>query len=143
MYQYSAISKTRLDTCHGDLKILFNHIILNRDCSIICGHREEEDQNKAFEEGRSKVQWPNSKHNLIPSLAVDVAPYEKTHIDWGKLQGAEFAGYVIGVADTLYRSGVMKHKIRRGADWDNDYDVDDTTFWDANHFEIIPNERVI
>jgi len=141
MNKFSERSKERLNTCHRDLKTLFNHVIFERDCTIICGHRNKTDQDKAFTDGNSKVQWPNSKHNRIPSLAVDVAPYEFNHIDWGKLQGAEFSGYVKGVADQLYRIGSISHRIRRGSDWNNDNDIDDTTFWDSAHFEIIPNEK--
>ena len=143
MNTFSTKSKERLNTCHRDLQILFNHVILERDCTIVCGHRGEADQNKAFAEGNSKLRFPNSKHNIIPSLAVDVAPYEMDHIDWGKLQGAEFSGYVKGIADQLYRIGTISHRIRRGADWDSDNDIDDTTFWDSAHFEIILNERDI
>jgi peptidoglycan L-alanyl-D-glutamate endopeptidase CwlK len=139
MYKFSETSKAKLSTCHRDLQRLFEHIIIERDCTIICGHRSEEDQNKAFADGKSEKQYPNSKHNMSPSLAVDVAPFEKAGIDWGKLQSAEFAGYVKGVADQLYRIGSIKHRIRCGADWDCDYDVDDTKFWDAYHFELIPN----
>jgi hypothetical protein len=75
----------------------------------------------------------------MPSLAVDLAPYESTGIDWGKTQSAYFAGRVMGLAEELFRQGIMKHRIRPGIDWDMDNDVDDTKFWDAGHFEIIPN----
>ena len=74
MNKFSERSKERLNTCHRDLKTLFNHVILERDCTIVCGQRNKTDQDKAFTDGNSKVQWPNSKHNRIPSLAVDVAP---------------------------------------------------------------------
>jgi len=104
---------------------------------IICGVRSEEEQNNAFAKGNSKVKYPNSKHNTVPSLAVDVVPYEVNHIDWSKLQSAHFSGYVKGLADELYRAGKMDHKIRCGSDWDSDDDVDDTKFWDACHFEIV------
>jgi peptidoglycan LD-endopeptidase CwlK len=139
MKQFSESSKAKLVTCHRDLQVLFNHIILERDCTILCGFRSEEDQNKAFADGNSKLKFPNSKHNTSPSLAVDVAPYETNGVDFGKLQSAEFAGYVKGVADQLFRIGTITHRIRTGADWNCDYDVDDTKFWDANHFEIMPN----
>jgi len=139
MNHFSESSKAKLATCHRDLVTLFNHIILNRDCTIICGFRGEQEQNEAYAKGNSQKRWPDSKHNTITSLAVDVAPYEVTGIDWGKLQSAEFAGYVIGVADQLFRIGTITHHIRRGIDWDGDYDVDDTKFWDACHFEIMPN----
>lgn len=138
MPEFSRLSKERLKSCHSDLQILFNEVIKHRDCSVICGHRGEEEQNRAFRLGNSKKQFPNSLHNMEPSLAVDVAPYE-SGIDWGKLQSAEFSGYVQAVADLLFDQGVMKHKIRRGADWDGDYDIDDTEFWDACHFEIKAN----
>jgi peptidoglycan L-alanyl-D-glutamate endopeptidase CwlK len=138
MSKFSLTSKSKLATCHNDLQTLFNHIIEERDCTIVCGYRGEAEQNKAFKEGKSQKRFPESKHNVNPSIAVDVAPFEKTQIDWSKLQSAEFAGYVMGTADRLYREGVMKHRIRSGADWDRDYDVDDTDFWDACHFEIIP-----
>lgn len=141
MNKFSNTSKMRILTCHRDLQTLFAHVILDYDCSVLCGTRTAKEQDAAFVAGNSKLEWPNSKHNLIPSLAVDVAPYEKNHIDWGKLQSAYFAGYVKGIADQLYRIGTISHRIRCGIDWDGDNDIDDTTFWDSAHFELIPNER--
>lgn len=141
MNRFAKISEMRILTCHRDLITLFKHIILDYDCSVVWGHRGEKEQNKAFASGNSQLEWPNSKHNTLPSLAIDVAPYEKTEIDWGKLQSAHFAGYVKGVADQLYRIGSMTHRIRTGIDFDQDNDIDDTKFWDACHFELIPNER--
>jgi peptidoglycan L-alanyl-D-glutamate endopeptidase CwlK len=143
MNHFSETSRARLDTCHKDLKMLFAHVIQDFDCTIVCGHRDKQDQDKAFVEGKSKLQYPNSKHNHNPSLAVDAAPYEKTGIDWSKSQMLFFAGYVKGVADRLYHIGVMSHRIRLGADWDSDNDIDDETFLDAPHFELVPNERDI
>lgn len=49
------------------------------DVSILCGFRNDLNQNKAYEEGRSQLRFPDSKHNYMPSRAVDVAPYP---IDW-------------------------------------------------------------
>ena len=139
MSQFSQSSAEKLSTCHTDLQILFKEVIKEYDCTVLCGHRGEEEQNKAFKAGNSKLQWPNSKHNTAPALAADVVPYESTGVDYGKLQSADFSGYVKGIADMLFRQGRMDHKIRRGADWNGDNNVDDTTFWDAGHFELIPN----
>ena len=139
MNNFSEISKQRLITCHRDLRTLFAHVIQEFDCTIVCGHRSREDQDRAFAEGKSKLKYPNSKHNKIPSEAVDAAPYEKTHIDWSKSQMLFFAGYVKGVADRLYRTGVINHRIRLGADWNENNDIDDEIFLDAPHFELIPN----
>lgn len=137
MPKYSTISKSRLVTCHQDLQTLFNEVIKYYDCTIVYGHRGEIAQNQAYAEGKSQLKWPNSKHNKWPSLAVDAAPYERTAIDWGKLQSSNFAGFVLGIAAMLFAEGKITHRIRSGADWDMDNDVDDTTFWDACHFEIV------
>jgi peptidoglycan L-alanyl-D-glutamate endopeptidase CwlK len=139
MNRFSEISKARLKTCHSDLQILCNRLIERYDFTIVCGHRGEEDQNKAYKEKKSTKRWPDSKHNTVPSLAIDLAPYESTGIDWSKLQSCYFAGQVIGLAEELFAQGIMKHRIRPGIDWNVDDDIDDTKFFDAGHFEIIPN----
>lgn len=139
MNYFSKISNVRILTCHTDLQTLFKTVILNYDCSVVCGHRGKTAQNKAYKEGLSQLAWPNSKHNTKPSLAIDVAPYEKTAIDWDKLQSAHFAGYVKGVADRLFEEGAMAHKIRCGVDFNQNNDVNDDNFFDASHFELITN----
>jgi len=140
MFKFSHISKQRLSTCHPDLQVLFNSVIRSYDCFVACGHRGEAEQNKAYEEGNSQLKFPQSKHNSIPSLAVDVVPYEEGQPDWSHTQSAFFAGYVLGMAQDLYDIGEMTHKIRCGVDWNMDNDVNDTKFWDAAHFEIVPNK---
>ena len=45
------------------------------DFAVICGHRNETEQNAAFAAGRSKVKFPNSKHNTNPARAYDRVPY--------------------------------------------------------------------
>ena len=61
-----------------------------------------EDQNSLFNAGRSKLNWPHSKHNSFPSLAVDVAPLVGSSINWGDLYlFYHFAGYVQSHADKM------------------------------------------
>lgn len=141
MNRYSETSKSRLSTCHRDLQTLFNHVVIEYDNTIVCGYRGEKEQNEAFSKGNSQLQFPKSKHNHHPSLAVDAAPFENTGIDWSEKQCRDFAGYVLGVAHQLYRIGVIKHRIRRGVDWNIDNDVNDNKFDDLCHFEIILNEE--
>jgi peptidoglycan L-alanyl-D-glutamate endopeptidase CwlK len=134
MPKFGQRSKDNLSTADPDLQRLFNEVIKTYDCTILCGHRGKEDQNRAFHEGRSKVQWPNGKHNRMPSDAVDVAPWfsEKPHIRWeDKEKFYHFAGYVQAVADQL---GI---KIRWGGNWDSDDELDDQTFFDLPHFELL------
>jgi len=133
MPKFGTRSANNLATSHPDLQRLFNEVVKNYDCSITCGHRGQEEQDAAFHEGRSKVQWPNGKHNTTPSKAVDTVPWfsEKPHIRWeDKEKFYHFAGYVQAVADQL---GI---KIRWGGNWDSDDELDDQTFFDLPHFEL-------
>jgi peptidoglycan L-alanyl-D-glutamate endopeptidase CwlK len=143
MNHFSETSKARLKTCHRDLQTLFNHVVIDMDCTIVCGHRDKPEQDKAFAEGKSKLKYPNSKHNKIPSLAVDAAPYVNGKVDWTREQLLFFAGYVKACADQLYRIGTISHRIKLGADFDMDNDIDDEKFRDEPHFELISNERDI
>lgn len=79
MPEFGEESKKNLSTCHQDLQRLFNEVIKDFDCKVICGHRGKEEQNKAFADGFSHVKWPNGRHNKLPSLAADVVPYP---VDW-------------------------------------------------------------
>lgn len=54
-------------------------VVLRRDCSIVCGHRNEAEQTLAFSSGVSKAQWGQSKHNSMPSMAVDVIPWPEQY----------------------------------------------------------------
>jgi len=89
----------------------------------------------AYNAGRSKVKWPNGKHNKRPSMAVDVVPYP---IDWQDRDRFHyFAGYVMGVADMLHAEGLINHRLRWGGDWDRDTQVKDNGFDDLVHFELV------
>ena len=98
------------------------------DCTVIQGHRGKEEQNKYFDEGKSKVKYPNGRHNANPSNAVDVVPYP---IDWKDTDRMYyFAGFVKGIA---YKMGIP---IRWGGDWNDNTEVKDTNFKDLPHFEL-------
>ena len=135
MPKFSKTSKQRLATCHQDLQTLFNQVINHFDCTILCGHRGEKEQNEHYASGRSKVKWPNGKHNKTPSMAVDAAPYP---IDWkDRERMILFAGYVMGVAQVLHDEGMIAHRLRWGGDWDRDTEVADNGFDDLVHFELV------
>jgi peptidoglycan L-alanyl-D-glutamate endopeptidase CwlK len=67
-------SQERLKECHEKLQRLMRRVDEIYPIQVICGHRNEADQNKAFAEKKSKLKFPESKHNQKPSLAVDVVP---------------------------------------------------------------------
>ena len=128
MPKFGKRSKERLETCDNRLQLVFNEVIRYVDCSILEGHRSGERQNKLFEEGKTKVKYPNGRHNANPSRAVDVAPYP---IDWDDRERFHlFAGFVIGIAKA------MSIDLRWGGDWNMNFEVDDNQFDDFPHFEL-------
>jgi len=128
MPEFSPLSKRRLAECHPDLQKLMNEVIKHYDIVVLCGFRGKDEQDKAFREGKSKLAFPKSKHNVTPSLAVDIAPYP---VDWNDIKRFwHLAGYVKATAERL---GI---KIRQGADWDGDNDFKDQKFIDLPHVEL-------
>ena len=89
------------------VKIAKGHLSVNLD--------KPPNQGRAFLDGKSKLDWPHSKHNRTPSLAVDIAPYP---IDW-KDTGAFMVlrGFVLARAAALgLKVGVIS--------------------WDMPHFQL-------
>ena len=131
MYTFGPTSKLRMEGCHPDIQKILNEAIQIIDFSVLEGHRDEKRQNRFFRSGASKLKWPHSKHNKLPSMAVDVAPYP---IIWeGHVARARFyylQGIIKGIAETLEIS------IRFGGDWDGDGDITDQSFNDLPHFEL-------
>lgn len=122
MPEFSSRSKERLSTCEPRLQVLFNRVITKTDCTIICGHRNQEDQDKAFHDGFSLVRWPNGKHNADPSHAVDVMPCP---VDWEDIKKLE--AFAIVVKETIAELG-LQDVIEWGGDW--------LKFIDRPHWEI-------
>ena len=128
MPHFSDLSEQRLSTCDERLQRLLCEAIKQVDFTVICGHRSREDQEDAFRLGRSKVRWPLSRHNHMPSLAVDIAPFP---IDWqDTARFARLAGYIERIA---HEQGV---RIRWGGDFDRDGRTRDERFIDMPHIEL-------
>ena len=142
MNKYSKQSAGKLSQCHVDLQMIFSVVLLTWDNTLITGHRNKAEQTAAFLDGISKARWPLSKHNPTPSEAVDSSPYPIPK-KWGDDDRNEYekfryyAFFVLGVADALYASGAIRHRLRWGGDWDGDKDVNDQEFNDLIHFELI------
>lgn len=130
MPSFGERSLRNLSQVHPDLVRLCEAVIEITDFAVICGHRGEAEQNALYgaTPQRSKVRWPDSKHNSLPSRAIDVAPYP---IDWSDREAfARLAGIFIGVAHGL---GI---DLRWGGDWDRDGQTDDEEFSDLPHIEL-------
>ena len=87
MPKFGKSSLAKLETVHPDLQRICRELIKELDITVLCGVRGEKEQNAAFVAGHSKLQYPRSKHNKVPSEAVDIAPYnaKKKGIDWNDI----------------------------------------------------------
>ena len=136
MPSYSNTSRNNLDMAHKDLRLIFECVIKGWDNSIIDSHRDYDRQMEYYNAGKSKLKYPESKHNKFPSMAVDSVPYP---IDWNDRE--RFIGYgcyVLGVADALLKAGKITHKLRWGGDWKHgDRELTPQSFDDFPHFELI------
>ena len=133
MPEFSTRSMDRLKTCHQDLQTVFHYTVQTMDCMVVYGHRTQEEQFELYKKGRELVgdAWvvtekskivtyldgyiKKSKHNEMPSLAVDVIPYPEMWTSVTKFR--QFGNYVKGVIDMLYKYGTIENVIEWGGDW--------------------------
>ena len=132
MPRFSQRSKQNRDTVHPLLQDLLNEAIKNIDFTIIQGRRGREKQQEAYQDGKTQLNYPESKHNASPSLAVDVVPYP---INWEATERFTFLqGFLWGMAEQ------MDIPVRLGMDWDGDGNLitfdPDEDFMDAPHIEL-------
>lgn len=136
MRKWSRKSKIVLDRLDPRLQVLVTRIRDEVvDISLISGYRGPDEQNELFEIGASTLRWPDSKHNKLPSIAVDLQPYPYPEYEpklWGSL------GYIAGRAFAI--AAEEGFRIRWGGDWDGDGDLTDQKFDDLFHLELIDDE---
>ena len=132
-YHFGKRSLAHLETVDVRLRTLCYDVLSMSpfDLTITCGRRSQEDQEKAVEEGRSKVHWPHGKHNALEgelATAVDIHPYPIDFKDTRR--------YYIMAGLFLAASAYKRIPIRLGSDWDGDGVLTDQTFNDLPHVEL-------
>jgi peptidoglycan L-alanyl-D-glutamate endopeptidase CwlK len=142
MNYWSKTSKRRLLTCHREIIRFAEEVLQVHDCSVITGYRNSVEQNKLYyaTPRRSKLKYPNSKHNINPSIAIDLVPYvpQLGGPTWDNEYSLYFAGLALGVADMLFKNGQMSYKIRCGLNWSTNRQKNFklNEFRDTLHFEL-------
>ena len=123
MPTFSKSSAEKLSTCDKRLQDLFAEVVKIQDCTVTCGFRGEKEQNDAYANGFSRQKFPNGKHNILPSLAVDVVPYP---IDYSNIE--RLKAFALLVKDVADKMGIA---VEAGADW--------ADFTDYPHYQVKPN----
>ena len=124
-YKFSRLSLYHLQSCHYDLQELVKHTMAEQvmDFSVLCGHRTKEVQNKAYSRGYSRLMWPKSRHNDLPSYAVDLAAYPITNFDADNTKRTKELAQLV-----LKNAKELKIDIIWGGNWKH--------FEDIYHFEL-------
>ena len=137
MRKWGKRSQRVYDTLSPQVQKIMDRVLQEvADITLISGYRDLEEQNDLFDAGKSHLRYPNSKHNVIPSIAVDFQPYPYPRAD-NKLWGA--LGYIAGHAIAIAREEGLS--LRWGGDWNRDGDLTNQKFDDLFHLEIY-NENI-
>jgi peptidoglycan L-alanyl-D-glutamate endopeptidase CwlK len=131
-------SLEKLSKCHEDLKKIFIKAADNSPYKFVItsGYRSPEEQNLLYQQGRTKpgeiVTYKDgyekkSKHNNLPSDAVDVAIILDGKLNWDPKHYLKLAEHILDVSDSLFLSKEISKQIECGAYWE--------TFKDYPHYE--------
>jgi peptidoglycan L-alanyl-D-glutamate endopeptidase CwlK len=137
-YQFGRSSRIELETVKAPLRAVCQRALSYgvMDATVIQGRRPKAEQDRYYALGKSKVQWPNGKHNTLHpeelAEAVDIAPYINGTVSWDWKHCLVWAGLMLAAAAEL------GYKIRWGGNWNMDGEpVTDQDFQDLVHFEVV------
>ena len=124
-------SQDRLATCHPKIQRVIRRAEKENpeDFSVVCGRRNEPDQEQAFREGKSDAHYGESPHNEDPSEGIDVAPYRHGRILWD--DGPAFVRLATHVLAAASAEGVKMK-------WGGHFKATRTRQygWDKGHWEL-------
>ena len=147
-------STDRLRGVNPDLITLLHYLIKVVDFTVLYGVRTAEEQFALFKKGRGEVSdaWvvvdkkkvvtycdgylKKSKHQS--GDAVDIVFYHKRppHIRWEDTAANFYlVGLALGTADMLHKYGAIDSDIISGANWDDDDELEDQSWFDVYHLQ--------
>ncbi len=136
MYAWGPRSKKILTEIHEDLQLLCT-VTLDLtpfDLTLTDGHRGEKLQEQYFNSGASKVEYPDSLHNKLPSMAVHLHPLPLDQHEYVQRYYI-LAGVVFAAARRLG----LEERIRWGGLWDRPWlaGLEENPFKDLSHVELL------
>jgi len=133
MFKFADSSLKYLKEVDLDLQLICKGVkeVSEVDFDISCGYRSIEDQKKAYRAGKSQCDGirKKSKHNYMPSRAVDIYCYDGKKADYSVQKMAYMAGLFRAVSADLFEQGIVKNELRWGGWWPD--------LVDMPHYELI------
>jgi len=153
MFIFGKSSLKNLEGVHKDLILIHREAIktIKIDYGIHSGARTFNQQLELYKDGvseldpRDPVQLQNAKHVTTPyrpySLATDIhiaSRYRNSSLAWNGIYLTYVIAYLTGIADSLYKEGRIKHKLRWGGNFKMDSVIQiNEKFIDNDHIELI------
>lgn len=141
-YKFSPASRAALATCHADLVRIAELALLRTqvDFRVVEGTRSVSRQALLYEAGKSQCDGVKrkSKHNHMPSLALDICAIRRGKASWDTAHLAYLGGVFMSVAAELLAQKRIQHRLRWGGNWDGDGEIiTDQHLIDLPHFELL------
>jgi hypothetical protein len=136
-FKFSENSLKNLGEAHPILRFIAFETLKKGLCdfAVITGYRDEDTQNRLFAEKKSKALYPDSKHNVYPSHAIDIQPFiPGKGYSTNPIHFVYLAGLYLATAVELGYDDI----VRWGGNWDMDIEVmTDQDFQDLFHMELV------
>jgi len=141
-YKFGKSSLKHKKTIHVELELILESALEKSpmDFGISDGFRSKDRQHELYRKGLSKIDGHErkGKHNVKPSMAVDIYAYHSGKAQFDQASMCFLAGVILGVAEDLRNRGIIKHRIRWGGNWNMDgVIIYDQSFQDLCHFEMV------
>ena len=142
-HKYGTKSQSKLATCHPAWRQVAEDALdmSPYDITIIHGLRGKELQNRLFAEGKSKKQFPDSRHNKSDDPVLEFPTEYSDAIDFGPIIDGRIPWndtHIFAVVAGCFFAAAAKNgvKLRWGGDWDGDGSTRDQSLMDWGHMEI-------
>lgn len=115
----------KLEKSHASLVVWFQKKkAKNPKLHISWSHRDKDSQEEAYSEGKTKLHYPNSKHNKLPAEALDLFELNDQGIAiWNPMTFADIASESEKDGDPIMWGGRWK------------------TIGDTDHFQYKPGDK--
>lgn len=121
------LCEEKLQSAHVELVDWYRSFVKVKfpDAHVSWSYRDQESQDAAFEDGKTKLHYPKSAHNKMPSLALDLFRIQKGIAQWEPSFFIE-----------IHALTVKTHpEIIWGGNW--------KTLGDLDHFELLPEKEEV
>ena len=132
-------SQDKLETCHPNLITLMWSVVKQFDITIVWGYRDKgtQDAMYAAKPRVTNKKFPDSRHNVLPCMAVDIAPWPEVYGRNDEEKKCAAINFAFMAGHVMAHAAALGLTVRWGGDWNRNLSVTDEDFKDMGHFELL------